>query len=282
MGVMKMARGITDRIRSSTAAALGVVARGALASAAPAAAATSHATPAKRAALAGQLYIFSGTVAAAPAADSATLQLTVTGGNRPALRALVGNTSAPLSFTTDARTAYIEWTATTRGNAPTATTAAALKVGDPVHLRIRARFHAPLARLLTRPVRTANDFAAAERVSGRLYLFGGRAISVDTAAQTVTVDVRRGNWFALNALLGQPTTETFHYDSATQFLSWSKRSPHTFLPAQIKAGDPITVRTRASFGTPLANLLAAPLWKVNDHEPATTVDSDGGTLTVGN
>ena len=69
----------------------------------------------------------------------------VTGGNRPALRALVGNTGQPLSFTVDGRTSYIAWTASLRGNAPSATTAAALKAGDPVHLRIRAPCGAPLA-----------------------------------------------------------------------------------------------------------------------------------------
>ena len=107
-------------MRSGTIAALGIAAVGALVAAGPAAAAPGHAKAARRAPrLAGQLYIFSGTVAAAPSTTSTSLQVTVTGGNRPALRALVGNTSAPLSFTVDGRTAYIAWTATTRGNAPT-------------------------------------------------------------------------------------------------------------------------------------------------------------------
>ena len=97
---------------------------------------------------------------------------------------------------------------------------------------------------------------------------------------TITVDVHRGNWNALNALLGQPSTETFHYDAATQFLSWNKRTPHTFDPATIKVGDPITVRTRAVWNTPLANLLAAPLWKVNDHEPLSSIDSAGGNMPL--
>ena len=107
-----------------------------------------------------------------------------------------------------------------------------------------------------------------------------RRVSVDTTAQTVTVNVDRGNWFALNAMLGQPTTETFHYDSATQFLGWHKRSPHTFDPSAIRPGDPITLRTRAVFDTPLAQLVAAPLWKVNDHEPVSSIDQDGGSLPV--
>jgi hypothetical protein len=272
-----MARTLGKTFRMSSMAALGLIAAASLASAAPASAATAaHRSPAR---FGGQLYIFRGTVAA-PATDASALQVTVTGGNRPALRALVGNTTAPLSFSVDGRTAYILWSASERGNAPTASTAAALKVGDPVHLRIRARYGAPLARLLTRPTRSVNDFAAAQKVDGKMFVFRGRAVAVDTTAKTVTVDVRRGNWPALNALLGQPTTETFHYDTATQFLSWNKRTPHAFDPATIKPGDPITLRTRAVWNTPLATLLTAPLWKVNDHEPISSIDSDGGNLPI--
>jgi hypothetical protein len=278
-----MARTLGKTFRTSSFAALGLVAAASLASVAPASAATAnHGRAQHPARFAGQLYIFKGTVAAVPAASTSALQITVTGGNRPALKALVGNTSSPLAFTVDGRTAYIAWTASDRGNAPSSTTADALKVGDPVHLRIRARFGAPLTRLLVRPTRTVNDFAAAQKVAGRMFVFQGRAVAVDTTAKTVTVDVHRGNWNALNALLGQPSTETFHYDAATQFLSWNKRAPHAFDPATIKVGDPITVRTRAVWNTPLANLLAAPLWKVNDHEPIASIDGDGGNMPLDN
>jgi hypothetical protein len=265
----------------SSLAALGLVAAASLASVAPASAATDNNGRGKHPARAGgQLYIFKGTVAAAPSSSTNALQITVSGGNGPALKALVGNTSSPLAFTVDGRTSYIAWSASTRGNAPSATTADAIKVGDPVHLRIRAGHGTPLARLLVEPARMVNDFAAAQKVAGRMFLFRGRAVSVDTTAKTITIDVHRGNWNALNALLGQPSTETFHYDAATQFLSWNKRAPHTFDPAMIKAGDPITLRTRAAWNTPLANLLAAPLWKVNDHEPLASIDSAGGNMPL--
>jgi hypothetical protein len=281
-----MTRTLTRTLRGSTVAALGLVAAAALVSAAPAAAGTGHGRHHHRAPLrqhfAGQLYVFSGTLAVAPGATPTTLQVTVTGGNRPALRALVGNTAAPLTFTVDSRTSYIAWTAGDRANAPSSTTPDTLKAGDPVHLRIRARWGTPLATLLTTPVRMVNDFAAAQRVAGRLFLFEGRAVAVDTTAKTITIDVRFGNWFALNAMLGQPTTETFHYDASTLFLSWNHRAPHTFDPSQIVAGDLITLRTRAAFDTPLANLLAAPLWKVNDHEPASSLATSGATLPMGN
>jgi hypothetical protein len=281
-----MTRTLTRTLRSSTVAVLGLVAAAALVSAAPAAAGTGHDRHWHRAPhvqhFRGPLYVFSGTLAVAPGATPTTLQVTVTGGNRPALRALVGNTTAPLTFTVDSRTSYIAWTAGDRANAPSSTTPDMLKAGDPVHLRIRAHWGTPLATLLTTPVRMVNDFAAAQRVAGRLFLFEGRAVAVDTTAKTITIDVRFGNWFALNAMLGQPTTETFHYDASTLFLSWNHRAPHTFDPSQIVAGDLITLRTRAAFDTPLANLLAAPLWKVNDHEPSSSLATAGGTLPMGN
>jgi hypothetical protein len=275
-----MARTITRTARRASLPLLGLIAAGALVSAAPAVAAPSHhAAPAR---LPGQLYIFSGTLAASPAGSPTALQLQVSGGNRPALRALVGNTGQPLSFAVNGRTSFIAWTASARGNAPSATTPAGLKAGDPVHLRIRAHYGARLPALLAKPVRIVNDFAAAQRVTGRMFIFSGRTVAIDQTAMTITLDVRRGNWPALNALLGQPAVETFHYDAATQFITWRGRTPHTFLPAQIAVGDPITLRSRAVFRTPLATLLAAPLWKVNDHEPVSTLTSSGGNLTVGN
>ena len=274
------------RSRTRSLALLGVVAASALVAVAPAAASAAHLprhhrTPHIARFIGGPVYVFSGTLAAAPGATPTALQVTVTGGNAPALRALVGNTTEPLTFAVDAKTSYIDWSASARGNAPSSTTPGTLAAGDPVHLRIRAPWGTPLATLLTTPIRMVNDFAATQKVSGRLFVFEGSAVSVDTTAQTVTLTVQHGNWFALNAMLGQPTTETFHYDASTLFLSWDHRSPHSFLPAQIQVGDPITLRTRAPFGTPLASLLAAPLWKVNDHEPASSIDSSGGNLTLG-
>jgi hypothetical protein len=268
---------ITRTLRMTSLAALAAAATMSLIAAAPAGAATTKAH-----APLGQLYIFSGTVAAAPAGSPTSLSLQVAGGNRAALRALVGSTSQPLSFAVDAKTSYVAWTASARGNAPAASTASAMKVGDPVHLRIRARSHAPLARLLARPVRIANDFAAAQRVTGKHFVFEGRAVAVDATAMTITIDIRHGSYAALNALLGQPTRQTFHYDPATLFISWTGRTPHSFLATQIKVGDPITLRTRAGGRTPLAALLSAPLWKVNDREPATSLAAAGGNLAVGN
>jgi hypothetical protein len=269
---------ITRTLRISTLAALAAAATMSLVGAAPAGAATAKA----HAPFAGRLYIVSGTIAAAPAASPTSLSVQVSGGNRAALRALIGNESDPLTFAVNARTSYVAWTASTRGNAPSASTADAMKVGDPVHLRIRARAHATLANLVARPVRIVNDFAAAQRVTGRHFVFEGKAVAIDTTAMTITIDVKHGSYAALNALLGQSATQTFHYDPATLFISWTGRTPHAYLATQIKPGDRITLRTRAGGKTPLATLLAAPLWKVNDREPASSLAAAGGNLVVGN
>jgi hypothetical protein len=269
---------ITRTLRMSSLAALAAAATMSLVAAAPAGAAATKA----HAPFAGQLYIVSGTIAAAPAASPTTLSVQVSGGNRAALRALVGNESDPLTFAVNAKTSYVAWTASARGNAPSASTADAMKVGDPVHLRIRARYHATLANLVARPVRIANDFAAAQRVTGKHFVFEGKAVAIDTTAMTITIDVKHGSYAALNALLGQSATQTFHYDPATLFISWTGRTPHSYLATQIKPGDRITLRTRAGGRTPLAALLAAPLWKVNDREPASSLAASGGNLVVGN
>jgi hypothetical protein len=279
-----MASEITRRLRSRAPALLGVIAVAALVAAAPAAAATAHHRPGHEPRhfrhVVAQVFDFKGTLAATPGATPTTLSVTVTGGNRPALRALLGNTTQPLTFTVDAHTSYVDWSASQRGNAPTATTAATLVAGDAVQLRIRGWYRTPLATLLTKPTLLVTDLAASQRATGRLFLFAGRAVSVDTTAQTVAINIDGGNRLALRSLLGQPTTETFHYDASTLFLSWSHRTPQTFLPTQIQVGDPITLRTRAAFNTPLATLLTTPLWKVNDHEPARSFDSDGGSMTT--
>ena len=42
----------------------------------------------------------------------------------------------------------------------------------------------------------------------------------------------------------------------------------------------MTLRTRATWDTPLTDLLSAPLWKVNDHEPSASIEKDGGNLPL--
>jgi hypothetical protein len=226
----------------------------------------------------GKLYVFKGTLTADPGAAPTTISVNATSGNRAALRALVGSVN-PVTFTVAPRTKYVAWSAASRGNAPSSTTSSALHAGDAVYVRIRARAGAPLARLEAKPAAQVGDTAAAQAVAGRMFAFWGRAASIDTTAKTITLTVRYGNWAALNALLGESPTQTFHYDDATQFLNW-RGGPHTVTAAQVKAGDWVTLRTRASWNTPIAALAAAPLWKANDHMPRLSVRALGATVPV--
>jgi hypothetical protein len=261
------------RIATVLAAALSAVAM----IAAPAGAAQLHRHPAAFW-QGGKLYVFKGTLAADAGAAPTSISVNVSSGNRAALRALVGSVN-PVTFAVAPGTRYIAWSAASRGNAPAATTASALHAGDAVYVRIRAHAGAPLAQVAATPAVQVGDTAAAQAVAGRMFAFWGRATSIDTAAQTITLTVRFGNWAALNALLGESPTQTFHYDPATQFLNW-RGGPHTVTADQVKAGDWVTLRTRASWSTPLAALVAAPLWKVNDHMPRLSVNALGATVPV--
>jgi hypothetical protein len=226
----------------------------------------------------GKLYIFKGTLAADAGAAPTSISVNVASGNRAALRALVGSVN-PVTFAVAPTTKYVAWSAAARGNAPASTTPDTLHAGDSVFVRIRARAGAPLATVQATPAVQVGDTAAAQAVAGRMFAFWGQATSIDTTAKTITLTVRFGNWAALNALLGESPTQTFHYDAATQFLNW-RGGPHSVPADQVKAGDWLTLRTRATWNTPLADLVAAPLWKVNDHMPRLSVKRLGATVPV--
>jgi hypothetical protein len=77
------------------------------------------------------LYLFRGTLAAPAGASSVTLN--VIGGNRHALRALLGQ-PAQQTFSYGSETIFLLW----KGKVPTVITPAQLTVGDRVTLRVRA------------------------------------------------------------------------------------------------------------------------------------------------
>ena len=70
------------------------------------------------------------------------------GGDRRALRLLIGQ-SAQQTFTTGGETVFLHW----QGRVPTVTSAAGLKLGDRVIVRIRAAQGSSLADVETTPAR---------------------------------------------------------------------------------------------------------------------------------
>jgi hypothetical protein len=245
-----------------TAAALAV----AIASLALAGTASAHAR--------GAAYEFRGAAVVAPGTGATQIEVQVDGGNRPALKALIG-AAQPTTFKTDGHTRWI----VVQGNTPLLGASDTVLAGDLVRVVIRAPFHTPLATLLTIPASNVTDLSARTRPAGRLFLFGATASAIDTTAHTITVDVNFGNWRGLFAMLGQPVHETFTYDANTVFLKWRHGVPIGVDPSVIHAGDPLTLRVFGpTWNTPLATLLTTPLWRVKIGEPMRFALRDGAEL----
>jgi hypothetical protein len=222
----------------------------------------------------GIAYEFRGTAVVAPGTGASQIQVQVTGGNRLALKALLG-AAQPTMFATDARSRWIA----VQGNAPLLGASDTVLAGDLVRVVVRAPRHTPLATLVATPAASVTDLSARTRPHGRLFLFGATLSAIDTNAHTITVDVNFGNWRSLFALLGQPVRQTFTYDANTVFLKWRHGVPIGVVPSIIHAGDPLTLRVFGpTWNTPLATLLAGPLWRVKLGEPMRFALRDGAEL----
>jgi len=96
------------------------------------------------------------------------------------------------------------------------------------------------------------------------YSFLGQLTSTP-ANGGVSINVEGGNRVALRAMLGQPVTQTFAYDSTTEFLRWTKWIPTIVRPGDLAAGDFVWVHVRAERGAPLAQIEHQPAALVGDH-----------------
>ena len=221
----------------------------------------------------GVAYVFRGTLASDATATSVTLN--VTGGNRPALRALLGHTGT-VSFTTNGNTKYILWTANSGGtnNIPALGSYTNLKSGDRVQVTVRGFRGEGLGAITSTPAKRVGDWANAIRPPGVLYLFAGKVTAVDTSTGKIIIDVRRGNRRALKLLLGQSQSQTFTFGTDTVFLHWDASGPHLISPQAVQIGDPLTIRVRTAPKSDLTSVEATPAWRVNDHEPQVSVMAD--------
>jgi hypothetical protein len=219
----------------------------------------------------GIAYEFRGTAVVAPGTAATQIQVQVTGGNRPALKALLG-AAQPTTFTVGPTTRWI----VVSGNQPIGGSAATVLATDLVRVVVRAPRHTPLVTLLGISAASVTDLSSRTRPHGRLFLFGATASAIDTTNHTITVDVNFGNWRGLFALLGQPVRQTFVYDDYTVFLKWSHGMPFRIAPGMIQPNDPLTLRVFGdAWNTTLATLLMNPLWRVKLGEPMRYALRDG-------
>jgi hypothetical protein len=206
-------------------------------------------------------YVFNGQLLA-DAGSSSSLFVDVRGGNRPALRKLIGQ-GRTQQFAVGPSTQYIRWT----NGVPAVVDESSLVAGDHVTVRVRAARDASLAQIESTPAwRVADRGANNGHPSRPLWLFIG-TLNGPAAGGHFSLHIRNGNLRALRAMLGQPLDQGFTYDSHTIFVLWQHGVPSVIQPAQMVVGDRISVRIRARGNSSLGQVESTPANHVGDHEP---------------
>ena len=208
------------------------------------------------------LYVFNGRMLA-DAGSGSTISVDVNGGNRLALKKLVGQSDSA-SFAVDANTQYLRWT----HGVPTVVPESNLLAGDRVSVRVFADRRASLAQIEATAARRVADSGTSGRFPAQpLWLFRG-TLDAPAAGGHLTLHITDGNLRALRAMLGQPLDQTFRYDGHTIFVLWQGRVPTVISPGQLHTGDRISVRIRAPQRYSLGQVEQVPANHVGDHEPA--------------
>jgi hypothetical protein len=216
---------------------------------------------------AARLYQFRGEVVSA---SSTGVQVTVEGGNHAALHAMLGQ-SQNETFTLGSKSEILIWT----NGVPRVGTYGDLKTGDWVQLNVRAKDAKSLADVLATPVGTLGDHGTKPNPpASPLYLYVG-TVAGPQAGGHIALHVTAGNAHALRSLVGQSADQTFTYGDSTIFLLWQGKVPTVIDASQLKAGDRITIRIRASKDASLSTIESTPAVHVGDHEPA----NSAGTTT---
>jgi hypothetical protein len=207
----------------------------------------------------GRLFQFRGELAGA---SSTSVQLKVEGGNRAALKALIGQAQTQ-SFALGAQSEILVWSA----GKPKVSTVTDLKAGDTIVVNVRAKSGSSLAEITATPAAVVSDRGADPGKAHRaLFLYAGTVAGAQSRGH-IALHVTSGNWRGLKSLLGQPVDQSFSYGDGTVFLLWQGKVPTVIDAASLKAGDRITVRVRAARNATLAQVEATPATHVGDHEP---------------
>jgi hypothetical protein len=204
----------------------------------------------------------------ADAGSSSSLFVDVKGGNKPALRKLLGQGHTQ-QFAVDSNTQYIRWT----HGVPQVVDESNLAADDRVTINVRAPRSDSLAQIEATPSWRVADRGPFGRNPRRpLWLFIGTLEAPATTGH-FTLSMTDGNHRALKALLGQGLDQAFAYDAHTIFVLWQGGVPHVISPSQLVVGDRISVRIRAPQRYSLAQVEATPANHVGDHEPYSNVSA---------
>jgi hypothetical protein len=205
-------------------------------------------------------YSFLGQLTATPA--NGGVSITVQGGNKAALRAMLGQ-PVTQTFAYGANTEFLKWAA----GVPTIVQAGDLVAGDYVWVHVRAKRGATLAELEQQQAGLVGDHGATLNTPDKpLWLFRGTLTSATSTA--VTLHVIGGDRRAMKLLIGQSADQTFTVGGETIFLLWQGKVPTVIDASKLVVGDKIIVRIRADKGSTLAQLEATAANHVGDREPA--------------
>ncbi len=212
----------------------------------------------------GKLFQFRGEVVAS---SSTSVQVTVEGGNHAALRAMLGQSQSQ-SFTIGPDTEILVWDK----GIPHVASYGDLKPGDWAQVNVRAKAGSSLADVEANPAGIIGDHGTQPgRPAYPLFLYRGTVDGPQSGGH-IALHVRGGNALGLRSLIGQSSDQTFTYNDDTIFLLWQGKVPTVISPAQLKAGDLISVRVRAPRTSTLTQVESTPAKHVGDHEPANAPD----------
>ena len=205
-------------------------------------------------------YSFLGKLTATPA--NGGVSITVEGGNRAALRAMLGQPVAQ-TFAYGDKTEFLKWAA----GIPTVVQAGDLATGEYVWVHVRAPRDSTLAEIEQQQAGLVGDHGTTlDKPDKPLYLFRGTLTSVGSAG--VTVHVTGGDARAMKLLIGAPADQTFSFGSETIFLLWQGKVPTVIDASKLVTGDKIVIRIRADKGSSLAQVEATAANHIGDREPA--------------
>ena len=204
-------------------------------------------------------YSFLGQLTATPA--NGGVSITVQGGNKVALRAMLGQ-PVTQTFAYGDKTEFLKWSK----GIPTVVQAGDLATGDFVWVHVRAPRNAALAEIEQIQAGIVGDHGTQLfRPAKPLYLFRGTLSAVGSS--TVGVHVTGGNHRALRLLIGSSSDQSFTFGEGTIFLLWQGKVPTVIDASKLAIGDRIVVRIRADKGSSLAQVTSTPANKIAEREP---------------
>jgi hypothetical protein len=208
-------------------------------------------------------YIFNGRLLV-DAGSSSSLYVDVNGGNRPALKKLVGSSDSQ-HFAVGSGTQFLRWS----HGVPTVVSESNLVAGDRVSVHVRTARTASLAEITSTAAARVADRGPSPGFARRpLWLFVG-SLNAPAANGKVSIHVQSGNWLALRKMLGQPLDQSFSYGNRTIFILWRSGVPTVISPGQLRVGDRISIRIRAPRASSLQQAEQVPARHIGDHEPHT-------------